>query len=192
MRLNANRRLFSALVMLSCLFAIPMTLAEPLVVAIREEAIRADNDPEGRPLPLAGHWHTGTTVPAYGPEYQMHLLEQGHFLIPWFATPVPFDPNMHEDYYEQTIKRAARLKLPIAFIGTQWERLLSSEPEFFDRPVSSNPNVVRLDGTIRAQGFSLRRRWSLERMWHALGIPPHASANPGVVSRSATGSFHLK
>lgn len=126
----------------------PSLQAESIVTAIQEESLRVDNDPDGRPLPLAGHWNTGVTVPAYTPEYQMRLLEQGHYIIPWFATPVPFDRSLRPEYYEATIKRAARLKLPIAFVGTQWERLLSYESEFYDRPIPVNPNVIHPDGTI--------------------------------------------
>src|SRR5579871_5174793 len=60
----------------------------PAVAVIREEALRANLDPRGRPLPLAAQWHM-THTPL---DYQMALIARGHHLLPF----VPF-PNPPED-----------------------------------------------------------------------------------------------
>src|SRR5207244_13429401 len=56
---------------------------------IRIEAIRSNQDATGRPLPLASHWTTGIHPLSKGwaPVQQMQLIEQGHYLLPWFQHP---------------------------------------------------------------------------------------------------------
>lgn len=115
---------------------------------IRQEALSTGAASQGHPLPLVGHWHTGTTVDGYGPPYQSQLLDEGVPIIPWFVMPEPGAKRDRPEYYEAGIKRAARLRLPIALVGTQWERLLSVEPKYVDLPPDRNPNVVRSDGSI--------------------------------------------
>lgn len=142
--------------------------SEELARTIREEALRSVHDPEGRPLPLAGHWHTGTTVKGYGPAYQKRQLEAGRRLLPWFIMPSVGDDQIRNAYYEEPIRRAARLKLPIVFIGTQWERLLATDKRFFHRPAENNPNVIRLDGSIerKVSPFGPVEAWrEAGRLW---------------------------
>ena len=120
---------------------------------IRAEAVRANDDPEGRPLPLASHWTTGSHAlsAGWGPQRQMELIEQGHFLLPWFAHP-PTTADLSAAsqttfaaYYEKSIQRTRELKLPIVLVASQWEHLLSAEP-YLSLPPQSNPNVVGPDG----------------------------------------------
>jgi len=126
--------------------------------AIRIEATRPNDGPEGRPLPLATHWCTGSHPRSEGlaPSHQIRLIEQGHHLLPWFAHPpreMPRSPEARErfaKYYEQPIKRAAELKLPLCFKATQWESLLSAKP-YIGLPPDKNPNTVTTDGKIRRQ-----------------------------------------
>ncbi len=63
--------------------------AETTSAQIRAEATRSNRDIAGRPLPLVSHWTTGSHKLSAGwaPERQIELLEQGHFLLPWFAHP---------------------------------------------------------------------------------------------------------
>lgn len=85
----------------------------------------------------------------------MRLIEQGHFLLPWFNHPgfgeVPTDPNdFFFQYYEEAIKKARALRLPLTFIASQWESGLSSPP-YLDLPPEENPNVVTPEGKILPQ-----------------------------------------
>lgn len=121
--------------------------SDELADAIRKEALLPSLSAEGRPLPLAGHWHCGVTVKGYGPAYQKRQLDAGHYLLPWFAMPMAGDNKIRSEYYEEPIRRCARLRLPIVFVGTQWERLLSVERAYFDLPADKNPNLIKTDGT---------------------------------------------
>ncbi|MDQ3011396.1 MAG: hypothetical protein M3X11_11915, partial [Acidobacteriota bacterium] len=121
--------------------------------SIRIETLRT-NDSSNRPLPLAGHWNMGVMKDGFNPEYQMRMLERGHHLLPWFQFPEinisPEDPRWMS-YYEAAIKRAARLRLPITLVGTQWESVLTSADEYFKLPPERNPNVVTAHGTVKRE-----------------------------------------
>jgi len=138
---------------LSSLMRPGLQAVTPAQDAIRAEAIRSNNSIDGRPLPLAGHWNTGTEADGFSPDYQMRMIEQGHYMLPWFQMPaidlLRDDPRW-VSYYEAAIKRAAQLKLPISFVGTQWESLLTDE-SYFNLPQEDNPNVIGLDGSPRRE-----------------------------------------
>lgn len=130
----------------------------PAVVnEIREAAWPSNGSPNnvtGRPLPLAAHWNLGEEKNGFDPEYQMKLVERGHHILPWFQLPNQFfDPTNPRalTYYEGPIKQAARLRLPISFVSTQWESLLSVNDEFKNLPAEQNPNVVLGDGKVRPE-----------------------------------------
>jgi hypothetical protein len=122
--------------------------------AIRHEALLPNGKATVRPLPLAAHWNTGELPRGFDPAYQMRMIAQKHHLLPWFRLP---DVNCSDSdprwirYYEAPIKRAAALKLPISFISTQWERLLSDQKAFLELPPDENPNVVETGGKIRPE-----------------------------------------
>ena len=124
---------------------------------IRVEATRPSADAEGRPLPLACSWqcghHRADHNIGWRPENQMRLIEEGHYLLPWFNHPhirdeVPTDPNdFWLEYYEGPLEKARGLKLPLTFIASQWESGLSGKP-YVDLPPERNPNVVGMDGKV--------------------------------------------
>src|SRR5262245_10625049 len=139
---------------LSLLFPFRSQEVTPVQDVIRVEALRPNDSSDGLPLPLVGHWNTGTEAGGFSPDYQMRMIEQGHYLLPWFNMPsintLRDDPRW-VSYYEVAIKRAAQLKLPISIVGTQWESLLVTDPAYFNLPPENNPNVVGLDGTPRRE-----------------------------------------
>ncbi|HEV7406701.1 MAG TPA: LamG-like jellyroll fold domain-containing protein [Chthoniobacteraceae bacterium] len=51
--------------------------------------------------------------------------------------------------FEPAIREAARLNLPFAFLGTQWESSLSYEDKYYNLPEEQNPNVVTTDGQVQ-------------------------------------------
>ncbi len=141
--------------LLLVLLATPAKQAQISVAGgIRAEAMRKDTSSMGRPLPLAGHWNLGEAKNGFGPDYQMKMIEQGHYLLPWFLLP---NPNANREdprwiaYYEDSIKRAAEMRLPIALVGTQWEAMLSVDDEYLYLPPDQNPNVAMTDGRIRRE-----------------------------------------
>ncbi|HKX30513.1 MAG TPA: hypothetical protein VJ302_22675 [Blastocatellia bacterium] len=135
------------------IFTVKRSMQSPATVAegIRTEAIAASSNETDRPLPLAAHWNLGEAADGFSPNYQMQMIDQGHYLFPWFLMPnihaQPDDPRWL-GYYEAAIKRAAQLKLPISFVGTQWEIDLSVQDEYLNLPPDKNPNVVTVDGRV--------------------------------------------
>lgn len=149
--LNAHVRRLMIVMSLSLLLnnGAARAQSQPAVVReIRDEALRKNNS-GGRPLPLAGHWNAGDYPDGFDPDYQMTMIERGHHLLPWFGQPspdsVPGNPQQSR-YFERAFKRAAALKLPISFLSTQWERLLTDDPAFFNLPADENPNVINFIG----------------------------------------------
>jgi hypothetical protein len=120
----------------------------PVPDEIRFEACLPNQNDIGHPLPLAAHWNTGQVKDGFAPKYQMEMIKQGHFLLPWFQLRDPNDKPLDNDYYEGPMKWAAQVGLPISFLGTQWERLLTTSPEFSKLPLDKNPNVIDLNGKV--------------------------------------------
>ncbi len=139
-----------------------------LLDEIRQEATRSPGDRAGRPLPLAAHWNTaGANRAGFSPEYQLRLLRAGHHILPWLDWPPtdrgleqmfkPNDPRRQKYFdsrlkeYEPVIKELARLRLPLSFLATQWESVLTYDKDFFNLPPDKNPNVIGLDGKVQAR-----------------------------------------
>lgn len=122
---------------------------------IRIEATRADDDPEGLPLPLACSWTCGNypkeSSAGWSPANQLRLIEAGHHLLPWFAQPAGGEATDIDEftlhYYKPPLERARDLGLPVSFLGSQWESGLSGKPSI-DLPAAENPNVVTVDGGV--------------------------------------------
>lgn len=133
----------------------PAPTVSPVIEGIRTEATKSGASNNDRPLPLAGHWNLGDTPGGFSPAYQMRMIERGeHYLLPWLRLP---EAHIHPlsaqwlDYYEPTLKRAAQLRLPISFIGTQWEAVLTFTDEFVKLPPERNPNVVTATGEVKRE-----------------------------------------
>jgi hypothetical protein len=105
----------------------------------------------GYPLPLVAHWNLGEGKGGFSPNYQLGLINDGHYILPWFLMPdwwaEPADTRWL-NYYEAAIKRAAELRLPIALVSTQWEIWLSVEDQYLNLPSATNPNVVTDKGQV--------------------------------------------
>ncbi len=135
---------------------------------IREEVLRGNNDAIGKPLPLASHWNEGMSKDGYTPHYQVAMIRKGHHLLPWFNMPRP-GQNTGISYYAP-LNKVAELKLPITFISTEWEHLLTSDPAYFNLPPDKNPNVVDLNNKIlpKISPFGPVKYWrELGRKWTA-------------------------
>ena len=118
---------------------------------IRYESTLGNISSVGYPLPLAAHWNTGWSIKeGFTPDYQLAMIEKGHYILPSFHLPGPTktQDESRYGYYEKAFKKAAALNLPFSFISSQWERWLTIMPEYFDLPAEKNPNVVDTDGTI--------------------------------------------
>ena len=84
---------------------------------IRKEVLLPPNGPEGRPLPLAGHWNSGIYEKPTGwaPTSQMRMIQDGHYLLPWVDHPQ--GANRTDEgfvkYLQAAMREAGRLRLPI-------------------------------------------------------------------------------
>ena len=117
---------------------------------IRAEVILPNDSPKGHPLPLAASWNTGTRSDGYDPDFQMDMIEQGHHLLPWFQLDLvqnSASPNLI-NYYQKSLRRCSELGLPISFVSTQWESVLTNDKAYFGLPPDQNPNVVKADGSV--------------------------------------------
>lgn len=140
-----------ATILLLILCSAPTNAAEqdtlkPTAEEIRYEATLPEDAAVGRPLPLASHWNTGLLPDTFTPEYQLKLIEEGHYLLPAFQ--LPGHSKATREYFESAIKKAAALKLPFTLVSTQWESLLTHDEKFFSLPPDQNPNVVTPQGEI--------------------------------------------
>src|SRR4051794_22811587 len=105
------------LVLLSLPLGAHTTEAEiPLAArVIRTEALKPNNGPEGRPLPLVAHWHR-RSLPL---SFQLGMIKEGHFVLPWQS----FEGRRGrgELTYAAEIKQLRAWGLPLALItGGQW------------------------------------------------------------------------
>jgi hypothetical protein len=138
---------------------------------ISHEAALPNINPTGRPLPLAASWNTGTRLDGFDPDYQIAMIEQGHHLLPWFQLDAPqghMDVNNAIGYYRKALRRCAELGLPVSFISSQWERLLTDRQHYRGLPASLNPNVVNAEGSIApmASPFGPVEPWTeVGRLW---------------------------
>src|SRR5262245_47420492 len=101
----------------------------PAAKVIRAEALKPNNGPDGRPLPLVAHWHR-RSMPL---SFQLSMIKEGHFVLPWQA----FDGGRGrgELPYADEIKRLREWGLPLALItGGQWEASFYTAPEYLDAP----------------------------------------------------------
>lgn len=125
------------------------------LVCVLLNACSFDRDPYRpltgkRALPVASSWNVGYFPNGLTPLWQLRQIEAGHHMLLTFGLPMP-DQRFGESeriYYEAAIKRAAALKLPIAFTSTQWEMLLTADGDYYGLPAAKNPNVVTRTGAV--------------------------------------------
>ena len=126
------------------------------VAEVIAEATRSNNDPIGRPLPLASSWEFGTYkwwwAPTEGragtyndPATQFDMLSAGHHWLPVFQFPKNTDDAAwnFDSYWDETWDIFASWHIPFTMGETQWERSLYDESTWFDLPAATNPNVFR-------------------------------------------------
>lgn len=114
---------------------------------ILSESLAPSAGKNGHPLPLIAHWNSGSRPGGFSPLFQLKLLEEGHQILPWFKLSDPGEATLLLQY-EKAIKFAAQRGLPISLIGSQWEKLLTTQKEYFGLPAALNPNVVLVNGDI--------------------------------------------
>lgn len=109
--------------------------------------------------PYYANWNSGIVKDGYGPDYQLELIADGHRVAPWFGLPAPGE-SLSLAYYKTAIEAYRKKNLPLTFVSTQWERLLSEQP-YRSIGDDSNPNVLPLVGTAekRLSPFGDEKYW---------------------------------
>ena len=135
----------------------PTDAARRVAVEITREATRPPSGPEGRPLPLASHWNTGTVRGSFEPDHQIGLIQNGHHILPWMAWP---DARRNVEYSNRLLRFFAQLNLPISIRGTQWNRVLVTGV-YKNAPEKLWAGVIRPDGTraMRLSPFGSVEAW---------------------------------
>jgi hypothetical protein len=144
------KHLLPLLLVLQCLTALS---ASPVSRPLDSGTLCPSPALAGYPLPLAAHWNVSED--GFSPAWQIKMIKAGAPLLPWLPMPAPLNSTGEPDptdkwvaTYEPVIREIARLGLPLSFIGTQWENLLTNDEAYFKRPTKFNPNVVSPGGEV--------------------------------------------
>ena len=125
-------------------------LSQPADEIVRRTVLEPNLGPKGRALPLMAHWNVGGTDGlGFAPAWQLERLDAGLPLLPWLPMPNPGAPLAPAD--RAALQAFARRKLPVAFMGTQWERLLAVDKTFSERPFEANARVFDAAGQPQPQ-----------------------------------------
>jgi len=135
-------------------------ISEAANVTPTATAIRSPGpEPGGRgqcegspPLPLASHWtpydrrYPNRTTP----NWQLEQMDRGHHWLLSFDMGRFHEPwdDWAESYFRPAIDEARRRRIPIALLGTQWERVLYEEPRWKDLPPERSPLVLDPSGRL--------------------------------------------
>ena len=132
--------------------------------SITEEALKAFSDSDEHSLPLVSHWNVGIPelTDAMNPMFMIDRIEQGeHILASWKIDPYYAD-TIGSSYYEESIKKAAELQLPLVFILPAPESALTKDSYYKNLPKEDNPNVVDQNDNIlnTLSPFGPDERWN--------------------------------
>lgn len=115
---------------------------------VREEALRLENDPIGRPLPLFASWERETLPPSE----QVKMITNGAPLIPWVNWESRYIDSSHwrwpAEKEQNAIKTFKDWNIPFAMLnGRQWEEDFYKESEYIKLPVEQTGVGQNLDGS---------------------------------------------
>ncbi len=126
---------------------------------IRAEALRPNRGPEGRPLPLAAHWHASNWPLAN----QVKLIRQGHHILPFIEWP------RHGKKEIDGLEQVAGWNLPLTVInGLQWVMRFYRSDSYENLPVEKTGNAIDTDGNRmnKISPFSPVKPWrTLGEQW---------------------------
>jgi len=142
-----------------------VTAASPniseMAAVVTSQALKAFSGSDYSPLPLMAHWDIGE-ADAMNPTYMLSRLEKGeHVLVSWELDPY-YSNTIGNAYYEESIKKAAELQLPLVFILPAPESALTKDSYYKTLAKSENPNVVDMQGNVldRLSPFGPNNLWN--------------------------------
>lgn len=140
----------------------------PMAEQVRSEALKSNNDPDGRPLPVVSVWHPFMSCYKFNPsQWQLTLLEQGYPIMPWINAYMTHTQQTVEAEYASFLTTLKAWKMPVTFMyGTQWEDAWkSTHYDYAAGPITATGLGMNLDGTRMSELSPL----SPAEAWYNLG-----------------------
>ncbi|MFP4027299.1 MAG: hypothetical protein ACLFWL_05865 [Candidatus Brocadiia bacterium] len=119
----------------------PVLSAHPETTGeIRTESLRPNFDPEGRPLPLAGHWHANH----FSLAFQVGLIRRGHHILPFIEWPRAGAREF------KGLEQVKKWRLPLTIIhGNQWVSRFWRREKFKKLSPEESPLMLTADGQTK-------------------------------------------
>ncbi len=117
-----------------------------MATIVREEALRSQHDPNGRPLPLVASWERD----AFPPSTQVQMIQNGIPLLPWIDMGNrQTDANTWLAASEtNAIKKFKDWNIPFALLyGGQWEEDFYSASDYITLSVDQTGAGKNIDGS---------------------------------------------
>lgn len=135
-----------------------------MAISITAEALKSFSDSKEYALPLVSHWNLG--IPEYteamDPMYMIGRIEFGeHILVSWKLDPY-YNDSISSAYYEESVKKAAELQLPLVFVLPAPESALTKDAFYRSLDKEENPNVINANGEVvlKLSPFGLDSTWN--------------------------------
>jgi hypothetical protein len=130
---------------------------------VREEALRSQQDPNGRPLPLVAHWHRAS-LPL---SFQIQMLKDGIPVLPWLDYSRTYKGEAMQSKHGEALKTLREWNLPFAMLtGGQWEQDFYRSAEYKLMPIEETGVGMKLDGSKMAKVSP----FSPIKPWYGLGV----------------------
>ena len=137
----------------------------PAFSIVRTEALRSNNGPGGRPLPLVAHWHRRSLPPSF----QIELIKKGYPLLPWLSFSYRMKEIEIQKSYAAVLKILRQNRMPIMLLyGNQWESPFYCGEKYRNLSVDKTGLGIHLDGSRmnKVSPFSPIAPWhNLGRQW---------------------------
>jgi ferric-dicitrate binding protein FerR (iron transport regulator) len=116
----------------------------PAFEVVRREALRSQQDPGGRPLPLVAHWHR-RSLPL---SFQLELIEKGYPVLPWLDFRRKMDGTQVREACGRELGVLRKHRLPLLLLqGNQWVGAFRLDDEYRNLPIEKTGLGLNLDGT---------------------------------------------
>ncbi len=138
----------------------PVTPAQPV------DAVASDPCNGSYPLPFATHWtpHRKERSGSTQPPWQIEQLQNGRHWMPafWMGNFRQGWDKWAQTYYPALLAEARRRQLPIAFVSTQWDRVIYEESPWKDAAPENSALFRNLEGHVEAKldPFGAKAPWS--------------------------------
>lgn len=151
------------IILLYSFFSFAMAAIPPVARVIHDEALRSNQDPIGRPLPLIAHWHR-QSLPL---NFQIQMIRSGIPILPWLDYGKTYTAEKMQSKYGEALTTLREWNLPFAMLtGGQWEQDFYKSAEYKALPIEETGVGMNLDGSKMAKVSP----FSPVKLWYGLGV----------------------